>query len=393
MRFRRSRNIWLLALGALALGAGALSAQVPNVLYYQFNEGTGTTTANLASPGGGTANPTFSATPTWNTPGQLGAAHKSGAAILPSGYATSNLGVGAWTIEFWMKGTSGTFGYLCGDGAAGSWRMFAAGAAGNDNITMRGGGMANLDIPGANDGSWHHVAVVKAGVNPGTVTAYVDGVQVAQNVTQSQTFGGGTNFRVGSYNATATPFAGEMDEFRLWSSSRTAGAINNFMNQEFSPTLFGPQPIEDSPVLFSEIAEDVPATLFEYIELTNVSGSAVAIGGWKIHYYNSAATTPTHTHTIGAFSLPAAGRRVIGEQGATSPAPDENMTYNFADFQNCGLVLTDANDNILDAVFFGTKDPSSITGPTAIGGQWWGPNVANPVSGNSRERRYSDDAN
>ncbi|MCA8919663.1 MAG: lamin tail domain-containing protein, partial [Planctomycetes bacterium] len=219
---------------ALMAGASICSAQVPEVLYYKLNETTGTTTANDASPGQGANPATFNPAPTWVTTGQpLGASAKSGLAVITSGTSLST--TASFTIEFWMQGTSGTFGYLCGDPGAGNVRIFAAGAAGTNNITLRGGGFSNLDLANANDGNWNHVAFVYDSVAQ-TMTAYLNGTQAGQNTAQTGT-GTGSGFFVGNNQAgTGSGFAGGMDEFRLWSTPRSAGDIAANFNSEISLT-------------------------------------------------------------------------------------------------------------------------------------------------------------
>ncbi len=213
-----------------ALFGATLQAQAPAHLYYRFNEGTGTTTANLG--GGGTASPTFSAAPTWVTPGILGAAHRTGAAFLPTGLTVNLTATDSWTIEFWMNGTSGTFGYIFGDNTASNFRCFAAGAAGAANITIRGTGLTNLDVPNANNGTNHHIAISYDGA--GNMRTYIDGVASNFNTGQAPALNF-TNLQVGGLNG-ASLFAGAIDEFRFWNVARTPAQIAANMSVEIATT-------------------------------------------------------------------------------------------------------------------------------------------------------------
>ncbi|MBZ0135060.1 MAG: putative Ig domain-containing protein [Planctomycetes bacterium] len=219
----------LLGLTALALTlcgvlSGALCAQNPGVLYYKFNEGTGNTTANLGAQG--TATATFSAAPTWETPGQVGAADVdfTGTYALPTGY-NANVTAGSWTIEVWVRvGAAGANpNYICGDVGHTGFRLFVHGIALSGAI-LRGAGLQDVPIVGAlDDNAWHHVAFVHdAGTQ--TTTSYLDGAQDSQVTAQVPAAAAGTGFLIGGYNTTG--FVGGLDEFRFWNVARSGAQIS-----------------------------------------------------------------------------------------------------------------------------------------------------------------------
>jgi hypothetical protein len=238
-----SKSPFLTAL-ALALGAAGsipASAQVPEILYYRFNEGSGTTVANDAVPGQGSATAAIVGTPTWQTPGQQGTAHvdfgtgTSGAANIASGWAT-DLG-GDWTIECWIRpnATSTSVQYIYGDTTANqtsSFRVFLGGVA-TTGIFLRTGSPDLHIVPpfSVNSaGLWTHFSVTHD-TTAGLLTGYVNGQQIVQVPVTGPNPLRGSNFRLGGYTG-ANSWNGAIDEFRVWSVARTSAEIAAFWNSE-----------------------------------------------------------------------------------------------------------------------------------------------------------------
>ncbi|MCB9934610.1 MAG: putative Ig domain-containing protein [Planctomycetes bacterium] len=352
---------WALPLFLIAvMGAAVLRAQYPDVLYYKFNEGTGSTVANDANPGQGANPATFTPAPIWNTATPpLGAASRGAAAsVAPTGYSHNT--TGSFTIEFWMIGTSGTFGYLCGDPGAGNFRIFAAGAAGAANITLRGGGFTNINLNNANDGSWHHVAFVyDAGA--GTMTAYLDGVQSAQNVAQTGT-GTGSGFFAGNNQASTTQaFLGDMDEFRLWSVARTGAEIAANMNTELTNTF---------PSL-------VPATGSAFsgsLTYAGLQGSALANATLEANDPQGGTIDITVTPVTPApgVTAPSSQTGVTVPTVLTftgTPTAGGTYTYNFS--------LTDGSNVTNRTVTFNIQTPAAF--PFLENFDAWATDITNPV--------------
>jgi len=223
---------WLCVLGLTAtVAAGQV---VPEVLYYKFNEGAGTTTLNEANPALGTAPVgTLNGALGWG-PGRLGTGlvgvGGSGTVdYVNTGY-TVNLTGSSWTMEFWFNPaptTGATLYYLVGIPIGGSWRVFTNGSAGGA-ITMSGTGISTVSMAGATPavGTWVHLAwVYDATAATRTITPYVNGVPgtpVAQTGVPSLSTG---QLNVGSQISGSAGLNGTMDEFRLWSRARTAVEI------------------------------------------------------------------------------------------------------------------------------------------------------------------------
>jgi hypothetical protein len=210
---------------------------LPELLYYIFDEGTGTTTANYASPGVGNNPASLTGTTTWATPGQFGSA------IIGNGAANGGIlsgwnwdrGAGDWTISMWIdipSSTSGSAYYLYGDPGSASFRCFHNGVAGQDNLLLRGGGLTDVLVTGIGP-SPTVVHFVYNSTVP-AVIVYKNGVlfnnfpQTALNMTT------GTGFRCGGYTTSAT-MIGKMDEFRVYSRALDAAEVAATWNISIIP--------------------------------------------------------------------------------------------------------------------------------------------------------------
>jgi hypothetical protein len=128
------------------------------------------------------------------------------------------LGTGNFTIEFWINASaSGSYNQVIGthvDLEAGSWRVgnrfnnanqvyFARGTGGGVNEFT-----ASVNV---NDGSWHHVAVVR---NSGTVTIYVDGTSSA-SASITGTCSSSNQMRIGYNQRDNSYVTGYIDDLRI----------------------------------------------------------------------------------------------------------------------------------------------------------------------------------
>jgi hypothetical protein len=236
-----TKSLALASLALALLGAAPAWGQVPQILYYRFNEGSGTTTANDAIPGQGTPTAAIVGTPTWQTPGQQGAAHidfgngSAGAANIASGWAT-DLG-GDWTIECWIRpnATSTGLQYIYGDITANqtsSFRVFLGGVA-TSGIYLRTGSPDLHIVPGFavnTAGLWTHFSVTHDST-AGLLTGFVNGQQIVQVGVTGPNPLRGSNFRLGGYTG-SSQFNGAIDEFRVWNVARTPAEIAAFWNNE-----------------------------------------------------------------------------------------------------------------------------------------------------------------
>ncbi len=215
------------------------SAQAPDLMYLQFNEGSGTTTADTALPGGLSATPTLTGLAGWfTTSPQLGAA----ALFLPSTAAAGNnckTGApftlsGDWTIEFWYFGTdsSTTTRYILGDSTSTTpFRLYKTGAANMffGATNFNGWTLENAYTPNV----WTHIAI-SYDFTAKILTVYKDGVFLEQNSNTSTGVLGITSANGLSIGGagTSTQFQGAIDDFRLWGSVRSQAQIMSNMNIE-----------------------------------------------------------------------------------------------------------------------------------------------------------------
>ena len=240
MTFMNRATTALVATAALLVFlSSTAAAQVPEFFYFQLNEGTGTSTADLASPGFGS--PVATMTSDWDTSNpKLGFACMLDVAP-PNGQVQSNTpwttGGGDFTIETWFYDNTGNFQYAFGDTSASTFRCFAHGAAGVGSIILTGGGFTGTSIIGGSPlQTWTHLAWVYDST-AGTMTGYLNG---ALNVTNTQPVGmnlSGSNFQLNGYAGTPS-LQGGLDEFRFWGQARTAAQITAFMNVELGASGF-----------------------------------------------------------------------------------------------------------------------------------------------------------
>ncbi|MCA9322972.1 MAG: hypothetical protein KDB53_19685, partial [Planctomycetes bacterium] len=221
---------------------------LPEIHYLQFNEGSGTSTADLAAPGLAGSAPTLNGGASWNTTNPIlgSAAMNSGAAATDTCQTNTPFSVtGDWTVECWLfdgSAASGTFGYFFGDSTATNFRAFANGAAGTGNVVIAGGGLPNTIVVGGAPGpnTWTHVGWVYDSVAQ-TLTPYLNGVAQAPTtgvVVPSITGTATTGLRVGGHTSV---YQGGVDEFRFWNQARSAADMLTFHNIELSGAL---QPID-----------------------------------------------------------------------------------------------------------------------------------------------------
>jgi hypothetical protein len=235
------RTLTFLAFCA-ASPAALAQTNVPDLLYFKFNEGAGTTTLNEASPGVGTPNPTLGSAAGFGG-GSFGSALTGSGATGGANYVDTgwpmNLNGMSWTIEFWWQTatTSSTLQYMCGSNTSSSaFRIFASGVAANFIVIsapgLTGASIAATPAPGV----WNHYAwVYDASVTPNTLTGYKNGAPASSSVQSGTPTLNTGNFIVGG-QATQAGLNGLMDEFRLWGSARTAAEIAAAYNVELFDT-------------------------------------------------------------------------------------------------------------------------------------------------------------
>ncbi|MFO0868878.1 MAG: S8 family serine peptidase, partial [Pirellulales bacterium] len=205
-----------------------------DVLYYPFDEGRGTATANMAVPGEGPRLATVVGHSLGGV-GQFGHALVTRTGIANSvdtGWVTS-LGDESWTISFWLDRraipNSSSASYLFGDATAGNFRAFINGAAGNGNILLRGPFTEVLLPGGAPLTGPVHVAWVHDSSEK-KIHGYVNGALVTTVAQGSFSINGSGTFQIGSYAAQSLESGGLLDEFRVSRSALTASHVAALAN-------------------------------------------------------------------------------------------------------------------------------------------------------------------
>ena len=147
------------------------------------------------------------------------------------------------TVECWIRTTDGTDQMIASFDRSEYWRLEINGSgAGTGQVgwdVMTDAGQMDFGSTSTvNDGEWHHIAAV---YDNGTASIYIDGVLDA-STTQGTSFGTGiTRFGFVSAGSEATffngtntpfwPFNGDIEDFRIWSTARTAIEIQENMSR------------------------------------------------------------------------------------------------------------------------------------------------------------------
>jgi len=225
---------------------------VPELIYYKFDNAGGSTVMNEASAPVGT-NPAPVSGQTMGGTGQFGSAligngGSSTTNRVNTGWAT-NLGSGSWTISCWLNNIPNdtTLYYIFGDASASSFRCFFGGVAGAGNIIIRGGGLSDLIVAGvasAQPSVLHFVYDSDAD----EIRGYLNG-ELKTTVPDSSTDVTGTGpFTVGGYStSTGLPNGGLLDEFRVYSRALST--------QEIADTWNVGLPSQPSPTVIPTLSE------------------------------------------------------------------------------------------------------------------------------------------
>ncbi|KXK52302.1 MAG: fibronectin type III domain-containing protein [Chlorobi bacterium OLB5] len=192
------------------LGPAAGPSILPDVLYYKFEQNPAPLlTPNCAIPPAGT-NPAPVQLHTLGSGGQFDSC-LVGIGTTNARIATGwncNLANGSWTISFWVNNlVDMNPTYLFGDAGSTSFRCFYGGAAGVNNILLRGP-MTDILIPCPAGPQVFHM--VYDGTN---VIIYRNGALISTNP-RAINMPTGTGFYVGGYSS-GFGLSGRMDEFRL----------------------------------------------------------------------------------------------------------------------------------------------------------------------------------
>jgi len=347
---------------------------VPEILYYKFNTGTATT-PNLASPGQGFSDAQLN-NMTMGPTGQFGNAligngGNGNTTYLNSGW-NMNLGTSGWTISLWINNITTGTSYLFGNDITTSFRCFTNGAAGTNNITLRGNGITNVNVLGVLPGPGV-VHFVYDSVTA-TISAYLNGVFQSSVVQSPLNLVAAVPFKVGSYGtATSIPVGAMLDEFRFYSRTLSSTEIAATWNTEL-------------PVAGNLID---PTHVCDYGLIPQYPGGA--LGGHTSAALGDTLYIAGGSVLVGTGTNPAASTvvtRYAINTGVWSPGRDLPTPKVGGDLVKCGnnlyyigggsVTLTGAADNIVYKydVVSGWTQVASI--PTAVMGnvaEAWGDSV------------------
>ena len=199
----------------------------PDVLYYKFEQNASpTTTPNCALPPAGT-NPATLTGLTLTTGGQFDSCltGTGGTGMRVATGWNCDLASGNWTISFWVNNlVDMNPTYIFGDAGSTSFRCFYGGAAGVDNLLLRGP-MTDILIPCPAGPQVFHM--VYDGTN---VIIYRNGALISTNP-RTITMPTGTGFFVGGYTS-GFGLSGKMDEFRLIRRALTPAEVTASWNSD-----------------------------------------------------------------------------------------------------------------------------------------------------------------
>ncbi len=134
--------LFLLFIAGITNISTAQTYNVPEILYYKFENNGSSNTPNYAIPGSG-SNPANILGLIMGIGGQFDSALVGNGGSSSSNYLNSgwfmDFGQGSWTISLWISNVqTGTFGYVFGPDISSSFRCFTAGASGPTGIRLDG---------------------------------------------------------------------------------------------------------------------------------------------------------------------------------------------------------------------------------------------------------------
>jgi len=201
---------------------GSSPTNLPDLMYYKFDEVGTLKTKNFA-------NPASAVNDSADVLGGLsmGGSGQFGAALIGTGSSSSTAFVstnwptslpGDWAVSMWLSNlpSGTTLYYLWGDVTAGSFRCFYTGAAGANNLLVRGP-FNEVLVTGVSPGSSVVDVIYDSSVPE--IKAYVNGVLNRTVAQSSLNITGPGPFKIAGYSTlTGMPAGSLMDEFKLYNS-------------------------------------------------------------------------------------------------------------------------------------------------------------------------------
>ncbi len=254
MHFSLNKKILAIIFIIFLFDLTGMSQCPPEILYYRFKDNTNSSTPNFGIPGAGNQMAVV-------TGHNLGSGGQFDSCLIGiggvnnyvnTGWAT-NLGTGNWTLSFWVNNlVDNNPTYLFGDATAGNLRCFYGGAAGSNNILLRGP-FIDVTIQNVMPGPTV-IYMVYDGLN---IKIYRNGVLQSTNLRPCIILTGSGPFQVGGMeNHNCLNQGGMMDEFRLYNRALSSSEVAASWNVELN-CLTGIEPNKSIPQKF-ELSQNYP---------------------------------------------------------------------------------------------------------------------------------------
>jgi PKD repeat protein len=345
---------------ALLLAATASAQGLPEVLYYKFNESSGTTTANLAIPGAGAANGTLTGL-TLGPGGQFGNALQglsstTGANSVSTGWVPA-FGSASWTISFWIDvagqvgTTTATLMYAFGETGS-TLRCSINSTSGAGNLALRGN-FSTVTTTGGPLSAGPRVVHWVHDSAAGQVRCYIDGVlNISSN--QTLTINGTNPFLVGSYPAGSSPrsiLTGvRMDEFRVYNRALSAAEIAATWNTS----------LQGAPLIaaFQKTVSTggAPNLVLFTDQSTSTAPGGITLRQWDFEddgIIDSTATNPAHIYPQnGTYTV-----RLTVQDGVNAPVSTAEMVS----FSGLGLVALTGGNGTGDLNLWPAPPPAGMS--------------------------------
>ena len=165
---------------------------------------------------------------------------------------------------------------------------------------------------------------------------------------------------------------------------------------------------QTTDIAITEVSADPPGSGSEYIEIANLSSSAVDTTGYTITVWDTTAATVTTSLAAGEVTMLAGIMQpgdvwIVGDTTIAPPGYTQSQNYgsnmNFANWK-CAVAIRDGSGNMVDFVTF-NANPSTITSPFPIPSSEWTGSFSNVATfstswqriGNTDTNSYTDWAN
>ncbi|WP_276133546.1 T9SS type A sorting domain-containing protein [Polluticoccus soli] len=295
------------------LTTSALFAQVPELMYFQFNTASGSSVNNDAQTGTKVSTTGTLTALTLTTGGQFNSALSGNGGVSSSNNFNSGASLnlsGPWTISMWFSGVTNALSsnYMFGDAGGVTFRALTGSGvvAGAGNLEIRATGMTDVFLYNVFDAIG--TPVVCTYVYDPTIPAikgYINGV-LSTTVSQPNNLvlTGGSGFLIGGYGSNnCLPSGAKLDEFRMYNRALSATEISNTWNIDLlastcsAPTGLAAGSVSNNSasLTWNSVAGSIG---YEYVldqTLANPSGSGTLVSTTN---YNASGLNPNTTYYI-----------------------------------------------------------------------------------------------